>query len=77
MAIIPILLAVTLPVSHKVRVLAYRARYASQLKQIATAWQAYLVDNNQIVRGVSGVKWLCSRLISRATRCKTMRRQRK
>jgi len=47
MAIISILLAVTLPVLHKVRVIAYRARCASQLKQIATAWQAYLVDSDQ------------------------------
>ena len=47
MAIISVLLAVTLPVLHKVRVAAHRVHCASQLKQIATAWHAYLVDSNQ------------------------------
>jgi prepilin-type N-terminal cleavage/methylation domain-containing protein len=47
MAIISILLAVTLPVLHKVRAVAYRARCASQLRQIATAWHVYLVDSSQ------------------------------
>jgi prepilin-type N-terminal cleavage/methylation domain-containing protein/prepilin-type processing-associated H-X9-DG protein len=46
-AIIAILLAIMVPVMHRARVLAYRARCGSQLWQIAAAWSAYLDNNTQ------------------------------
>ena len=47
MAVISALLAIVLPALHEVRTAADRARCASQLRQIAVAWHAYLGDNNQ------------------------------
>jgi prepilin-type N-terminal cleavage/methylation domain-containing protein/prepilin-type processing-associated H-X9-DG protein len=46
-AIIAVLLAITLPVLHRVRTLAYRTSCGSKLKDIALAWGAYFNDNNQ------------------------------
>ena len=47
MAIISILLSVSLPVLHNVRVVAHQASCAGQLRQIAMAWHTYLSDSNQ------------------------------
>jgi prepilin-type N-terminal cleavage/methylation domain-containing protein/prepilin-type processing-associated H-X9-DG protein len=46
-AVISILLALMLPVLHRARIVAYRVTCGSHLRQIATAWHAYLGDNNQ------------------------------
>ncbi len=46
-AVFSLLLAVTLPALHRVRILGYRTSCASLLQQIALAWHAYLADNNQ------------------------------
>ncbi len=47
MAIISLLLAMTLPVSHRVRTLAHRMACSSRLHDIAIGWHTYLNDNDQ------------------------------
>lgn len=45
-AIISLLLAILLPAMHKVRVITRRVVCQSNLRQIATAWHAYLTEND-------------------------------
>ncbi len=47
MAVLSILLALMLPALHKARALSHRIVCASQLRQIALAWHAYLGDHNR------------------------------
>jgi prepilin-type N-terminal cleavage/methylation domain-containing protein/prepilin-type processing-associated H-X9-DG protein len=45
-AIISVLIAISLPALHKVRVLANRTKCASNMRQIGIAWKVYLSDND-------------------------------